>query len=339
MFGSTILEVAIGLVFVYLLLSMLCSTINEQVIARFLALRATILKEGIDNMLPGPQGSKGSDLVDQLYKHPLIKGLSQNAASNNPRKPSYIPGDTFAHALMDVVHGHGVDNTPAPPIPDSLALLLKKANDDPAEELASIETWYNTTMDRVSGWYKRRVQLIIFALGFVIVVGLNIDTFSLITNLTNNSVMRAAIVSAAQGSAGTQSSAGFAALQQTVVQIQPAIGWSTSTLPADFWGWVLKIVGLLATIFAVSLGAPFWFDVLNKFMTFRSSGAPPQKSAGSADSTGAPLQLVVTGASASPNIHPQTVESTYGSKVAAATDSGNASTKGAESPAPIEGAG
>jgi len=336
MFGSNILEVAIGLVFVYFLLSLLCSTINEQVIARFFALRAKTLEEGLNNMLPGPQGS---DLVNKLYKHPLIKGLSQNAASNDPRKPSYIPADTFAHALMDVVRAPGAENTPSPPIPDSLALLLKKANGDPAKELASIEKWYNTTMDRVSGWYKRQVQLIIFALGFVIVVGLNIDTFSLITNLTNNSVMRAAIVSAAQGSAGTQSNAGFAALQNTVVQIQPSIGWSTSTLPANFWGWVLKIVGLLATIFAVSLGAPFWFDVLNKFMTFRSSGAPPQKSSGSAGSTGAPLQLVVTGASTSPNTHPQTVESTNGSKVAAATDSGNASTKGAGSHAPIEGAG
>ncbi len=112
MFGSNILEVAIGLVFVYFLLSLLCSTINEQVIARFFALRAKTLEEGLNNMLPGPQGS---DLVNKLYKHPLIKGLSQNAASNNPRKPSYIPADTFAHALMDVVHGHGAENTPAPP--------------------------------------------------------------------------------------------------------------------------------------------------------------------------------------------------------------------------------
>ena len=148
MFGSNILEVAIGLVFVYFLLSLLCSAINEQVIARFFALRAKTLEEGLNNMLPGPQGS---DLVNKLYKHPLIKGLSQNATSKNPRKPSYIPADTFAHALMYVVHGHGAENTPAPPIPDSLALLLKKANGDPAKELASIEKWYNTTMDRVSG--------------------------------------------------------------------------------------------------------------------------------------------------------------------------------------------
>ena len=27
----------------------------------------------------------------------------------------------------------------------------------------SIEDWYNSTMDRVSGWYKRRTQMIIFS--------------------------------------------------------------------------------------------------------------------------------------------------------------------------------
>jgi hypothetical protein len=88
MFGSNVLEVAIGLVFVYLLLSLLCSTINEQVIARFFALRAKTLEEGITNMLATPQGK---ELVNQLYENPLIKGLSQNAASGKPRKPSYIP--------------------------------------------------------------------------------------------------------------------------------------------------------------------------------------------------------------------------------------------------------
>ena len=300
MFGSTVLEVAIGLVFVYFLLSLLCSTINEQVIARFFALRAKTLEEGLNNMLPGPQGS---DLVNKLYKHPLIKGLSQNAASNDPRKPSYIPADTFAHALMDVVHGHGAENTPAPPIPDSLALLLKKANGDPAKELASIEKWYNTTMDRVSGWYRRRIQLIIFVLGLLIVVGLNIDTLSIITTISNDTVIRSALVSSAQGSASSPSNAGAATLQKGFEQIQLVIGWSPSSLPADFWGWVLKIVGLLATTFAVSLGGPFWFDLLNKFMGFRSSGTPPQSNAAPPAPPVTTLH-VVAGASASPTIAP-----------------------------------
>jgi hypothetical protein len=80
MFGSYILDVAIGLVFVYMLLSLLCSTINEQVITRILALRAKTLEAGIQNMLADPQGV----LTKQVYGNSLIKGLTQNALSEKP---------------------------------------------------------------------------------------------------------------------------------------------------------------------------------------------------------------------------------------------------------------
>jgi hypothetical protein len=242
MFGSSILEVAIGVVFVYLLVSLLCSTINEQVIARFFALRAKTLEAGIKNMLASPQGD---NLVTKFYENPLIQGLSQKTTIGKVLKPSYIPADIFAAALMsmDVVQAYK-ENPVAMniPIPEALALLINKANKDPAKELASIEKWYDDTMDRVSGWYKRRVQLIIFALGLVIAVGLNIDTLSLITGLLNNTVTRATIVSAAQGAASTQPIAGLTTLEKSIEQIQPMAGWSTSTLPTDFWSWVLKIV-------------------------------------------------------------------------------------------------
>jgi len=310
MFGSNVLEVAIGLAFVYLFLSLLCSTINEQVIARFFNLRANTLQDGIKNMLADPE------LVKQLYDNPLIKGLSQNAASSKPRKPSYIPADIFAAALVSTGVVQAYKNNPdtaRSPIPEALASVMKNANNDAAKELANIEKWYSSTMDRVSGWYKREVQLIIFALGLVITAGLNIDTISFITSLSNNTLLRASIVSAAQGAAATQpTTTGFAGLQRIFEQIQPVIGWSTSTLPADFWGWVIKIVGLLATTFAVSLGAPFWFDVLNKFVSFRASGPPPQTSTGTSGSPVTTVQLVA-GATASPSAITQQAVSTDGS--------------------------
>ena len=284
MFGSYILDVAIGLVFVYMLLSLLCSTINEQVITRILSLRAKTLETGIKNMLNDPK----RELTMKIYENPLIKGLSQNAASGKARKPSYIPSDIFAHAVMalDVVQAN--KNTPDiqnSPVPQALALIIQKANGDSAKELAYIEHWYNDTMDRVSGWYKRNVQIIIFILGFVIVVGLNVDTLAIITNLSNDTVIRAGFVSAVQGSAASPSHADLPTLQKAFEQIQLVIGWSSATLPTDWSSWILKIVGLLATIFAVSLGAPFWFDLLNKFTSFRSSGPPPQTSTGTAVST------------------------------------------------------
>lgn len=316
MFGSNVLEIAIGLVFVYLLLSLLCATINEQVIARFFALRAKTLEEGITNMLAN---SQGKELVNQLYENPLIKGLSQNAASNKPRKPSYIPADTFAVALMSTEVVQAYKNNPAAAnnsIPEALKLLINNTKNDPTKVLADIETWYNETMDRVSGWYKRRVQLIIFALGFVIAVGLNVDTISIITTLSNDSAIRSTIVSAAQGSANSPTNANLAMLLKSIEQVQPVVGWSTSTLPADVWAWILKIVGLLATTFAVSLGAPFWFDLLNKFMGFRSSGPPPQTSASTAKSTSSTPQPAA-GGGASPNVMAQPVVSTNGSTDAA----------------------
>ena len=41
-----------------------------------------------------------------------------------------------------------------------------------------------------------------------------------------------------------------------------------------FW---TKIFGLFLTAFAASLGAPFWFDVLNKFMSVRGAGKAPEE--------------------------------------------------------------
>lgn len=284
MFGSYILDVAFGLIFVYMLLSLLCSTINEQVITRILSLRAKTLEAGIQNMLADPQG----ELTKQVYENPLIKGLSQNAVSEKPRKPSYIPSDLFAHAVMalDVVQAYKTTpDTQKSPIPEALALIIQKANGDPAKELAFIEQWYNDTMDRVSGWYKRNVQIIIFILGFVIVVGLNVDTLAIITNLSNDTVLRAGFVSAVQGSAASPSHADLPTLQKAFEQIQLVIGWSSSNVPTDGSSWILKIVGLLATIIAVSLGAPFWFDLLNKFVSFRSSGPRPPTSAGTDGTT------------------------------------------------------
>ncbi|RPH79952.1 MAG: hypothetical protein EHM80_06530 [Nitrospiraceae bacterium] len=60
------------------------------------------------------------------------------------------------------------------------------------------------------------------------------------------------------------------------------IGWSRESkdpkaLPSDVGGWALKIIGLLLTAIAVSLGAPFWFDVLNKLINIRSAGKQPER--------------------------------------------------------------
>jgi hypothetical protein len=63
------------------------------------------------------------------------------------------------------------------------------------------------------------------------------------------------------------------------------IGWSRDapiTDPRAFprapGDWLLKLLGILLTGFAISQGAPFWFDLLNRFMVVRSTIKPSEKS-------------------------------------------------------------
>src|SRR5260221_6524573 len=272
MFGSNVLEVAIGIVFVYLLLSLLCVTLHAFVITRFLALRETTLEDGIRNLL---NDLDGKGLTTDFYNDPMIKGLAKQGRFdkllNRQSKPSYIPSRDFALALRNVSQNF----TPAsnPELQKALATLINPVRGDLEKEIASVEKWFNDAMDRVSGWYARKVQLILLILALVIVVYLNVDTLSLVSSLIVNTVMRASLVAAAQGAAQKPFTMDLRGIQENFQLIQPALAWST--LPGNFSSWIVKIVGLLATTLAVSLGAPFWFDVLNKFMSFRSVGDPP----------------------------------------------------------------
>src|SRR5688572_23992921 len=101
MFGSTILEVAIGLIFVYSLLSLICTAINEMIEAK-LKMRAVDLERGMREML----NDENYDLVRRLYNHPLISSLFEgkyDEAKKAKKLPSYIPARNFTLAMMDMV--------------------------------------------------------------------------------------------------------------------------------------------------------------------------------------------------------------------------------------------
>jgi hypothetical protein len=77
MFGSETIEVVIGLAFVYLLFSLVCSTLTEAV-ARMLRLRTGTLQKAIDNMLNGHELEKrGQTPLELFYEHDLIQSLTQ----------------------------------------------------------------------------------------------------------------------------------------------------------------------------------------------------------------------------------------------------------------------
>jgi hypothetical protein len=302
MFGSEILDVAVGLIFVYLLLGLLCSVLNEW-IARLFALRSSTLKAGIRNLLVG-KDSKNRELTHVFYAHPLIKGLYRQGwfdkKFGREGKPSYISSRTFALALMDMLAPASAadsnllkDVTEAVvALPDSdakksLLTLLSEAEGNIKKLRENIEKWFDDAMQRVSGWYKRKTQLITLAVAFVVSVGLNVDTFTVANSLYRDPSVRASVVAAAQEAVKQDETAketksadsSLTKIDQIDKELQKLrlpMGWHDQT-PHTFWEFLIKFFGLLFTTFALSLGAPFWFDVLKKLTSLRSTGQEPEQ--------------------------------------------------------------
>jgi hypothetical protein len=169
----------------------------------------------------------------------------------------------------------------------------------------NLEDWFNDAMNRVGGWYKRWTQRVLLVLATILVVASNADTVMLVQQLSANNALRASLVAAAgeavktlpppsaaePGSPGPDSGAVRDdarikyVLQQTQ-SLQLPVGWSLDPndpryfqppkLSLDFAGWSFyKLFGLLISVLAISMGAPFWFDTLSKFVNLRSAGTPP----------------------------------------------------------------
>jgi hypothetical protein len=108
-------------------------------------------------------------------------------------------------------------------------------------------------------------------------VGLNVDTFDVATELSENPALRDAIVAQAEAFAQRKSSeteanqqAQLNFLNNQVAELNLPIGW-----PSDeaWWAFIKgQIAGWLVTAIAVSLGAPFWFDIINRFVRLRTAG-------------------------------------------------------------------
>ena len=295
MFGSLALEIAISLSLLYLLLGLMCSVLNEWM-AGILNMRAENLWDGVRNLL---YDSEGTGLAKQLYDHALVKNLGKAGTL-----PSYVPSRAFALALFDLVapvHNstttrtlqdirNSVANISNQQVKTTLVALIDDAEGDLKKARENVERWYDDAMDRVSGWYKKKTQLFILIWALVVTLSVNADTVLIANTLAHDATLRASLVAMAEVTAkeplpqtAEQERERVKQMSAEIKKLGLPIGWSrepndTKSLPTDVGGWALKIIGLSLTAIAVSLGAPFWFDVLNKLINIRSAGKKPERS-------------------------------------------------------------
>lgn len=313
MFGSGVLGVVIGLIFVYFVFSMIVSKLNEFVSAK-LSWRARDLERWLRKTLDPPDPDDQPPVSSEKFKESsLIASITPDGAGR--RLPSYISPRTFSLAVLDLLAPGDNQVGTVQQVKDALAglpanhpakapltRLAIEAGEDLAALRVGIEGWFNDSMARVSGWYKRRVQRWLLIYGLLITLFLNVDTILIARTLWGQDSVRDAVVAQAAQQAQTRGAGGGAtgdAAQQSaelndvsnrvaeVDRLDLPVGWAPEKIegglrnpdprrwPGWTWGLAVKALGLAITVGAISLGAPFWFDLLNKISKLRSAGDRP----------------------------------------------------------------
>jgi len=347
MTGSTTLDVVIGLIFIYLLYSLL-ATIVQEAIANVLCFRAKFLEKAIARMLDDggmaatssilkrfgsffrlffrkSASSQQHPLTKAFYNYPLIKYLAEDGFKS---KPSYLTAENFSQTLLNLLKGENFTATDDAATFIQSALekgetqwkfegeIVKISNEtlvylnalwadakgDVEAFRKSIESWYDNTMEHATGWYKRHTQFTLFILGLIIAITFNVDTLKLTNVLSNNPEVREQVVQQAQAytkvhkdelkiahspandSLDTLWMQANNLLQNDIANLNKSvgIGWkcpgnqsqsANEICVCNNFSWY-SIIGWIITAFALSLGAPFWFDLLNKLMKLRGAVNP-----------------------------------------------------------------
>ncbi len=327
MFGSGILDLVIGLVFIYFILSLISSAIREM-FANLRDLRYRHLEDWFKNIV------KDESTTKAIMDHHLIAGLT-----TRNKKPSYIPDNIFSTVVFDLFVNkwdRGKDeklkgDEPKTSISKTFDFVqLKKsiANSDVlkddlkrvlvqyAEESKDlgdfrirIETWFNQAMREAAGTYKQRSQAWILLVAIMVTAALNVDSVAVAKFLYENPEAREKFaelaVNASKDSTYQNSinladfptpldstiKSGDTVLVKINVNIKEIkaysdlltstslpIGWNEKTkIECCSRPWWTRFFGWLMTAMAVSMGAPFWFDMLNKLSNLRSASKPPTK--------------------------------------------------------------
>lgn len=383
MFDNVAFNVVIGLIFIYLLYSLL-ATVVAEIIATQLGIRARNLREAVDRMLSDTETKDGfnrfidslrlmkkpkNERINKFYNNPEIKYLGSTGIFKNP---SSFQSETFSRTLLYELNGSGLLNkndiekelisltvpTVNNPNPGNIGVsnnkertldvqsaqfvlsLFHYSNGDLAKFELHLQAWFDRTMEQATEWYKRKIQVVLMVIGFLMAWGFNAGTFSIIDKLSTDKDAREKMVNMATAyvqhnpsdskGLSIETNAKLDSLLDVKKKLDADISkansilgsgsWLPDTVKASFdpsknkmiykpdidealltgrspdttisgtkyyysgrcekissffYLFKLHFWSFLITALAISLGAPFWFDLLNKVIQLRTSIKQP----------------------------------------------------------------
>ena len=267
-----------------------------------------------------------SPRIQALHQHVKISWRGRATTISNPRLPSYIEPSLFAEEVTRTLAGDDSTNPRSATPVTRLAAITSQlashpktgAGGDPLRQMlydaardldvfdekeaeaalsrfhGKIEDWFNDTMKRSSGWYRRNVQKLLFAIAVIVTITINADTVTIIQELSTDDELRARVADAAAAQVATSTPA---RAHDTLAQIRGfnlPMGWPDiaggfydrfghqhgNFVGARLLYGIHKLGGWAITVFAIMLGGPFWYDILCKLVSLRSSKRIPTSGRG-----------------------------------------------------------
>ena len=322
MFGSTVLDVAAGIIFGFLAISLFTSAAVEAINSA-LNVRVKNLRKGIMALVNDPNFS---GLAKELYAHALISPLGPGAANPLKNAPAYIDKTQFAEALLDITGLSAATPAPAEQAPAVQALAELKARMGKLNAEADIDpqikqmlqgmvtrcgghmnrlktdlaNWFDNAMDRLSGHFKRRTQLMTFFIALIAAFLVNLDTIRVATLVWEQPALAEKLDNAQFPATEPQTLGDAVAADKQVFAAVGALaqeGFPVGWPPGHFldiqdekgnWEalWAARpsilyrpLLGWFITAVAALFGAPFWFDMLQSIIRLKGAGPSPEDKA------------------------------------------------------------
>lgn len=297
MTGIPTLDVLIALAFIFLIYSLMSSIVAE-IIADLLRLRARNLEMYLRFMLSDDNKMRWNDIFGLRSKYkfdlfhsflelPSIKNLSRKRLFQKSG-PSYMKAETFVEGLVDTLAHKTAGKTELEKLVSGikkyaerdqdtaqhLERMLEKSQNDLHKFKAELERWFDNSMERCASSYKQLVQWKLLIIGFGIAVLFNVDIISISQKLSQNEALAKQM--ALTATQLIENNKTMEELNDKVLMYQNNIEASLGLSDPDSNKNPHKYLGYLIAALGISLGAPFWFDLLGKLVKLRSAVQPSQ---------------------------------------------------------------
>jgi hypothetical protein len=247
-----------------------------------------------------PSSNFATALIDLLKEKAGHAGPANLIDPNDPTKT--ITEEQVVKKIKETI-----ENLPVKRLRDTLSALLDESVTKIDQARTRIANWYDDSMTRVSGWYRRYTQKAVVIFGILIAIGFNADTIAVARALNTDPDLRKAVDAEAVKWVNKQTddctkkgatdspeyldcvTAKWSQASTAITAAKLPVGWTWDRwehfLRPDGQAFdflheflpslLLKLLGLFLTVLAISQGAPFWFDLLNRVVNLRTNGQAP----------------------------------------------------------------